>query len=210
MDAAGGVAADAGARAARVVERLDALWRIGLAAGTNRPGLGAGGQEAFELVAGWMRAAGLDVGHDAAGNLYGRLPGSAPELAEVWSGSHLDTPPDGGRFDGALGVLAALDAAESIAAAGGVSRGVTVVAFRMEEGCRFGRGVFGSRALCGMLEDDEADLLDADGVTLGEAFATLGLGALPTTGWLDPAPFAFVETHIEQGPALAALRAPLG
>jgi allantoate deiminase len=197
-------------RADRLLDRLDTLFEIGFVEGTNRPGLGAGEQRAFELVEGWMADAGLDPRTDAAGNLVGRCPGSEAGLAEVWSGSHLDTPPDGGRFDGALGVLAALDAAESIAAAGGVSRGVTVVAFRMEEGCRFGRGVFGSRALCGMLEDDEADLLDADGVTLGEAFATLGLGALPTTGWLDPAPFAFVETHIEQGPALAALRAPLG
>src|SRR5690349_17041325 len=112
MDAAGGVAADAGVRAARVEERLDALWRIGLAAGTNRPGLGDGEQEAFALVAGWMRGAGLEVSHDAAGNLYGRLPGADPGLAELWLGSHLDTPPDGGRFDGALGVLAALDVVE--------------------------------------------------------------------------------------------------
>src|SRR5215212_8812490 len=105
MDAAGGVAADAGARAARVVERLDALWEIGLGAGTNRPGLGDGEQQAFVLVAGWMREAGLTVAHDAAGNLYGRLPGADAELAELWVGSHLDTPPDGGRFDGALGVV---------------------------------------------------------------------------------------------------------
>ena len=63
------------------------------------------------------------------------------------TGSHLDTPPDGGRFDGALGVVAAFDAVEAIAADGGARRGLEVVAFRLEEGCRFGRGVFGSRAL---------------------------------------------------------------
>ena len=66
-----------------------------------------------------MREAGLEVSCDPAGNLYGRAAGGDPSLAEVWSGSHLDTPFDGGRFDGALGVLAALDVAEAIAASGG-------------------------------------------------------------------------------------------
>jgi hydantoinase/carbamoylase family amidase len=127
----------------------------------------------------------------------------------VWSGSHLDTPPDGGRFDGALGVVAALDAAEAIGATGGARRTLAIVAFRLEEGCRFGRGVFGSRAMTGLLEPDEADLRDADGISLGEAFAALGLGALPTTGWL-PALGCYVEAHIEQGPILAAAGAPLG
>ena len=84
------------------------------------------------------------------------------------------------------------------------------MAFRLEEGPRFGRGVFGSRAVCGQLEDDEGDLLDADGISLAEAFAALGYGELPRSGWLDPAPSAFVEAHIEQGPSLAAGGAPLG
>ncbi|MGN6378867.1 MAG: Zn-dependent hydrolase [Gaiellales bacterium] len=194
----------------RVLARLDALFEIGRAAGTNRPGLGAGEQRAFEMVAGWMEDAGLEVAHDPAGNLFGRLPGREPSLPEVWSGSHLDTPPDGGRFDGALGVVAALEAVAAIAAAGGALRTLGVVAFRMEEGCRFGRGVFGSRALCGQLERDEAALVDADGVSVGEAFARLGLGAMPAQGWLDPPPATFVETHIEQGPVLAAAGAPLG
>ena len=98
-------------RARRILDRLDTLFAIGHAAGTNRIGLGPGEQRAFELVAGWMEEAGLDVAFDAAGNVIGRLPGSEPDLPEVWSGSHLDTPPDGGRFDGALGTLLALDAA---------------------------------------------------------------------------------------------------
>lgn len=197
-------------RAGRILERLDALFEIGRAAGTNRPGLGAGEQRAHELVAGWMREAGLEVTRDLGGNLVGQLEGSEPELPEVWSGSHLDTPPDGGRFDGALGVLSALDAAEAIAADGPPRRGISVIAFRLEEGPRFGRGVFGSRAICGMLDDDEGDLLDADGVSLAEAFRALGLGELPTSGWLDPPPSCFVELHIEQGPTLAAAGLPLG
>jgi allantoate deiminase len=198
-------------RAARIVGRLDALFEIGRAAGTNRPGLGAGEQRAHDLVAGWMRDAGLDVSVDRAGNLFGRATGAEPELPEVWTGSHLDTPPDGGRFDGALGVVAGLDAAEAIAGSGGARRTVAVVAFRLEEGPRFGRGVFGSRAVVGRLDDDEADLVDADGITLGQAFATLGLGdALPDGPTAARLPGCFVEAHIEQGPSLAARGAALG
>jgi allantoate deiminase len=197
-------------RAARVLERLDTLFEIGRAAGTNRPGLSAGEQRAFELLAGWMREAGLDVTFDPGGNVVGRLVGREPALPEVWSGSHLDTPPDGGRFDGALGVLTALAAVEAMRADGPPRRSVAVMAFRLEEGPRFGRGVFGSRAVCGMLDDDEGDLLDADGISLAEAFAALGYGELPRAGWLDPPPACFVEAHIEQGPTLAAAGVPLG
>ena len=197
-------------RAQRILDRLDTLFAIGHAAGTNRVGLGPGEQRAFELVAGWMEEAGLDVAFDAAGNVVGRLRGSEPGLPEVWSGSHLDTPPDGGRFDGALGTLLALDAAEAMRVDGPPRRSVAAMAFRLEEGPRFGRGVFGSRAVCGMLDDDEGDLRDANGISLAAAFAALGYGELPTAGWLDPAPACFVEAHIEQGPTLAAAGVPLG
>ena len=197
-------------RAARIFERLDTLFEIGRDAGTNRPGLGAGEQRAFELVAGWMREGGLDVSFDPAGNVAGRLQGSELDLPEIWSGSHLDTPPDGGRFDGALGTLLALDAAEAIGAGALPRRTVAAMAFRLEEGPRFGRGYFGSRAVCGALDDDEGELVDSDGITLAQAFAALGYGELPTAGWLDPPPAAFVEAHIEQGPTLAAMGAPLG
>ena len=196
-------------RAGQVLGRLAELFEIGRQAGTNRAGLGEGEQRAHDLVASWMAEAGLAVEVDPAGNLIGRLPGSDPSAAEVWTGSHLDTPPDGGMFDGALGVVAGLDAAAAIGA-GSLRRTIAVVAFRLEEGCRFGRGVFGSRAMVGDIESDEGDLLDADGVSVAEAFAELGLGPLPTRGWADPPPACFVETHIEQGPALSAAGAPLG
>jgi allantoate deiminase len=196
-------------RAGQVLGRLAELFEIGRQAGTNRPGLGEGEQRAHDLVASWMAEAGLAVEVDPAGNLIGRLPGSDPSLAEVWTGSHLDTPPDGGMFDGALGVVAGLDAAAAIGA-GSARRTIAVVAFRLEEGCRFGRGVFGSRAMVGDIEPDEGDLLDADGISVAEAFAELGLGRLPTRGWADPPPACFLETHIEQGPALASAGAPLG
>ena len=98
---------DPAVTAARVEERLDALYRIGGGEGANRPALSEHEDAAHALVAGWMREAGLETGTDAIGNLYGRLPGREPGLAEIWCGSHLDSVPRGGRFDGALGVVAA-------------------------------------------------------------------------------------------------------
>ena len=128
----------------RVLERLEQLYAIGGGPGANRLGGSAAEDEAHELVAGWMREAGLEVERDAAGNLYGRLRGRRPELPEVWTGSHLDSVPAGGRFDGALGVVGGLEAVER---AGQQERTLTVVAFRDEEGCN-GPGCVGSRALC--------------------------------------------------------------
>jgi hydantoinase/carbamoylase family amidase len=123
-------------------------------------------------------------------------------LPEVWTGSHLDSVPGGGRFDGPLGVLGGLEAVRRI---GGQLRTLTVVAFRDEEGWRFGRGCFGSRALCGRLEPEELATRDAGGVMLGDAIGR----PVPAGGWLEP-PHAYVELHIEQGPVLAGLDAALG
>ncbi len=128
----------------RLLERLDQLYAIGGGPGANRLGGSAEEDEAHELAAGWMRKAGLEVERDAAGNLYGRLRGRRPELPEVWTGSHLDSVPAGGRFDGALGVIGGLEAVER---AGQQERTLAVVAFRDEEGWK-GPGCVGSRALC--------------------------------------------------------------
>jgi allantoate deiminase len=189
--------------AERVFARLEELYALG----ANRPGLSEAEAQACLLAAGWMEAAGLAVELDAAGNVYGRLVGSRPELPEVWTGSHLDTVPAGGRFDGALGVVAGI---EAVAALPSRERTVAVVVFRDEEGVRFGGGCFGSRALCGRLDPDELEKRDADGVSVGEALARLGLGAPPGQGWLDGRASCFVEAHVEQGPRLADAGVPLG
>ena len=118
--------------ASRILARLDELYAIGGGPGANRPHPGPGEDAAHELAAGWMRDAGLSVHVDADGNLFGR----AAERADVWVGSHLDTVPQGGRFDGALGVVAAIEVVES------AGRGCAV-AFRGEE-----VGCVGSRAVC--------------------------------------------------------------
>ena len=159
----------------RVLERLDRLYAIGGGPGANRLGGTRGEDEAHELVAGWMREARLEVEVDSAGNLFGRLRGRRPELPEVWTGSHLDSVPNGGRFDGALGVVGGLEAVERL---GQRDRTLVVIAFRDEEGCT-GPGCRGSRSLCsGRLDPVPAAFVELhveQGPQLEQAGAPLGV-----------------------------------
>jgi allantoate deiminase len=189
--------------------RLEALYAIDADRGANRPGLSAAEEDAHRLVADWMEAAGLDVGRDAAGNTFGRLRGADPTRREVWVGSHLDTVPHGGRFDGALGVVAAIHAVEQLRHVR-PARTIAVVAFRDEEGWRFGRGFFGSRAVCGQIEPADLEAQDDAGIRVDEALDALGIEG-PTPGRpTAPPPHAFVEAHVEQGPVLERAGAALG
>src|SRR3954470_5325305 len=158
----------------RVLERLDKLYAIGGGPGANRLGGTHEEDEAHELVAGWMREAGLEVEADPAGNLFGRLAGRRPELPEVWTGSHLDSVPNGGRFDGALGVVGGLEAVERL---GRRERTLGVIAFPAEEGGT-GPGCRGSRSLCsGRLVPMPAAFVELhieQGPQLEEAGAPLG------------------------------------
>jgi beta-ureidopropionase / N-carbamoyl-L-amino-acid hydrolase len=184
-----------------VFERLDELYAIGDGPGANRPHGSPAEDEAHELASGWMREAGLEVEVDRSGNLLGR----AGERPDVWVGSHLDSVPDGGRFDGALGVAAAFAVAEHAP--------IAVISFADEEGARFNTPTFGSRALAGRLDvDDAVDRVDEHGVTLGDAMAAAGvdpdgLGAAPE--WVERLA-GFLELHIDQTRDLAAARRPAG
>lgn len=153
------------ADAKRVLERLERLYEIGGGLGANRPAYSAGEDEAIELAAGWMAEAGLEVERDVDGNLIGRLSGRQPELPEVWTGSHLDSVPEGGRFDGALGVVAGLEAVERV---GRCERTLGVVSFRAEE-----VGALGSRAFC------------ASGATRPERFVELHIEQGPRLALAD-------------------------
>jgi allantoate deiminase len=195
-------------RAERAMQRLDLLARVGAdpaGGGVTRPGLSAVEDEAHALVAAWCEEAGMTVSRDAVGNLYAR-PAGAPVAGEVWTGSHVDTVPSGGRFDGALGVVAAVEAVAAVAAEL-PGAPLAVVVFRDEEGWRFGEGCFGSRCVAGLVERSELGRTDADGVSVAEALAALALPGPPVEVAL---PAAYVETHIEQGPVLAAADAALG
>ena len=114
--------------ASKLERRLDEIYAIGGGPGANRPGYSAEEDEAHRIVGEWMAAAGFEVEVDQDGNLLGRLVGTEPELPEVWSGSHLDSVPQGGRLDGPLGVLGALEALERL---GRRRRTLAVVAFRV-------------------------------------------------------------------------------
>src|SRR5947207_6126236 len=147
--------------ASRVLERLDELYAIGGGPGANRPGGSAGEDRAHELAAGWMEEAGLAVEIDAAGNLFGRTGDPS-----VLIGSHLDSVPQGGRFDGALGVVAGIEAVERAGAG-------AVVAFRDEE-----RGCVGSTAFAAAGGPRPAFFLELhveQGPVLERAGAPLGL-----------------------------------
>jgi acetylornithine deacetylase/succinyl-diaminopimelate desuccinylase-like protein len=122
----------------RILKRIERIYAIGGGPGANRVGGSQAEQDAHELVAGWLEEAGLSVEVDPDGTLLGRLLGDDADAAEVWVGSHLDSVPNGGRFDGVLGVLAGLEAVERV---GRRRRTLAVVAFRDEE-----RGFTGSRA----------------------------------------------------------------
>jgi acetylornithine deacetylase/succinyl-diaminopimelate desuccinylase-like protein len=156
-------------KAKRARERLDALYSLGGGPGANRPGGSDAEQQACELTAGWMAEAGLEVAWDSVGNVVGRLVGSRPELPELWTGSHLDSVPAGGKFDGALGVVAGLEAASRV---GRSERTLAVVVFRDEE-----RGCAGSRAFVarGPLPGRYVEVHVEQGPVLERAGAPLGV-----------------------------------
>src|SRR2546423_14747167 len=108
----------------RVLDRLEELYAIGGGVGANRVGGSEGEDRAHELAEDWMREAGLEVEVDAVGNLIGRTADAA-----VWTGSHLDSVPSGGKFDGALGVVAAIEAVERVGKGAAVGVGEQEAAF---------------------------------------------------------------------------------
>ncbi|MEM7222436.1 MAG: M20 family metallo-hydrolase [Pseudomonadota bacterium] len=187
----------------RLLDDLEALSHFGRLpeGGLDRPAYSPAYREAIDWLAGRFETAGLAVRMDPAGNLIGRLgPAEGPA---VLSGSHVDAVPSGGFYDGALGVLAALECARTLAERGGVPRPLEIVAFADEEGAFL--GLTGSRAMVGQVEQEEvASAVGRDGQPFTEALARFGL---EPTAFLKaarpPQDFAgYLELHIEQGPVL--------
>jgi allantoate deiminase len=168
-------------------------------------------QASVDHVARWLREEGLEVRHDAVGNLWGVLRGTEPGPSMV-TGSHLDTVVDGGRLDGAVGVIAAYLALRALKASlGPPRRTLEVLAVCDEEASRFHSNFWGSRAIAGLIEPGEAEAIrDPDGVTLADAMRSCGLDpdAIGQARRRDIE--AFVELHIEQGPVLERARVPVG
>jgi N-carbamoyl-L-amino-acid hydrolase len=200
---------------ARLWGRLMTLAEIGAtpAGGVNRQALTEGEIEAWRLVVGWAQQAGLEPSTDPAGNLFLTLRGTDPQAAPLLVGSHLDSQPTGGRFDGAAGVLAALEVAVAMAERGQKrARDIVVVAWMNEEGCRFAPGMMGSEAFCGVRTIVEIRAVkDAAGISVSEALDKLH-ASFPDVPMRPPGfvPSHYLELHIEQGPILEAQARAIG
>ncbi|CUV01918.1 MAG: M20 family metallo-hydrolase [SAR202 cluster bacterium] len=160
-----------------------------------------------------MQEAGLETRIDAAGNIIGRRAGSDDNLPAIALGSHTDTVPKGGKYDGALGVMGAIEVIRTLEEQGHRTRHpLEVIDFTNEEGTRFHRWLVGSRSMSGLLEQEDLDALDDDGLSLGPCIADIG-GDLSRIGEAVRSPgelAAYFELHIEQGPYLHQSGNPIG
>jgi N-carbamoyl-L-amino-acid hydrolase len=175
--------------------------------GVNRPCLSDLDRQARRLLIGWAKDIGLSVSVDPLANLFLRLEGSDPTAAPVLTGSHMDSQPNGGRFDGIWGVIAGLEAVQAIVDSGAKpKRAIEVVAWTNEEGGRFAPGCMGSMAWAGFKPADTWDAVtDKDGTTWADALREhLAAEADLPRRALGSTPFAYLEAHIEQGPRLEA------
>ena len=193
--------------------KLGAFRGVDGAEGVNRACLTPLDREARRLLIGWGEAIGLSPSVDALGNLFLRAEGRVPGLAPVLAGSHMDSQPAGGRFDGIWGVVAALEAVQALREAGvETQRPIEVVAWTNEEGGRFAPGCMGSMAYSGHSAPETWDAVtDSQGTTFGEALREhLAAEADLPRRALGGAPHAYVEAHIEQGPQLEAAGLDIG
>ena len=197
---------------ARLWESLMEMAKIGATpkggvarlAGTELDGQGR------DLFVKWAEDAGCTVTVDKVGNIFARRPGSDPSRLPVMSGSHLDTQPTGGRFDGIYGVLGALEVVRTLNDAG-VETGapIEVAVWTNEEGSRYSPAMMGSGVFAGVFGLDEVLAKTADdGGILGQDLKAIGYAGEETPG--DHPVAAYFEAHIEQGPILEAADLPIG
>jgi len=199
----------------RLWQRLMRLAEIGATpkGGVDRQALSEGETEAWRLVIGWAREAGLVAETDTAANLFLIWKGSNPSLPPLMAGSHLDSQPTGGKFDGAFGVMAALEAVTVLAAAGlRPERDVVVVAWMNEEGSRFAPGMMGSEAFAGVRSIETIrSVKDAKNISTG-AEIDRQLAAFPDLARrpLGFPLFTYIEPHIEQHTLLEQAQKAIG
>jgi allantoate deiminase len=199
----------------RLEERINELAEIGkiVETGVCRLALSKEDRQGVELVKRWMEEAGLEARIDHFGNLIGRWEGENPEAPILMLGSHIDSQPYGGRFDGVIGVLGALEVVQTMKEQNFVPKmPIEVIAFCDEEGCRFNKGLFGVRGILGKLEEGELERTDKDGVTRRQALIEFGCDPdrFKESEYAEGSISAFLEMHIEQGPVLEKNNLPVG
>jgi allantoate deiminase len=198
-------------RATEVIARCCRLARFSEDQGsTRRTFLSAPMRSCHQEIAGWMSHFGAEVRIDAAGNLRGFYPGAESRAPRLLLGSHLDTVPNAGAYDGVLGVALAVAVLESLEGRR-LPFGIEVVGFSEEEGVRFGVPFIGSRALTGRLDRELLRRQDEHGVSVRDAIENFGLDPreIPKAA-LGGDILGYIEFHIEQGPVLETLKRPLG
>lgn len=197
----------------RLWQNLMEMAKIGAITndGVCRLALSEKDKQGRELFTQWCLDAGMSIRVDAIGNLFARREGAEPNLPAVVLGSHLDTQPEGGRFDGVYGVLAGLEVVSALNDQNiQTKRAIEVVSWTNEEGARFTPAMLGSSVYTGLFDLNETlQNTDDDGVSIAQALDEMGyetLCAVPPSEW----PFAYLEAHIEQGPILENANIDIG
>lgn len=192
--------------AARLWDSLDQMAQIGpgIAGGNNRQTLTDADSEGRHLFARWCRDADMTMGVDTMGNMFATRAGTDPKALPVYMGSHLDTQPTGGRYDGVLGVLGALEVVRSLNDLGiQTKHPIVVTNWTNEEGARFAPAMLASGVFAGLHTEDYAkSRRDPDGKAFGEELARIGWVGDEKVGARKI--HAMFELHIEQGPILEA------
>ena len=199
---------------ARLNDHLNALGAIGRDEfGMQRVAFSRQDVAGRDYVSDLMRGAGMSVRIDPAGNIIGRTEGADPTLPAIVLGSHTDTVPSGGAYDGALGVIGAIEVVEALRDAGHTPRHpIEVIVFTNEEGTSFHRWLLGSRAVAGLWEPEDFAAVADDGATLTDTLPNIG-GNISRIerARRRPEEFAcYFELHIEQGPTLHRGGFPIG
>lgn len=199
----------------RLQDKIEALNKIGKLGetGVRRLALSKEYREGIDLVKTWMDEIGLKTRVDHFGNLFGRLEGKDPNAPVVMIGSHIDSQPNGGRFDGTIGVLGALETVQTMIESNHTPEvPIEIVAFCDEEGFRFNTGVFGSRGITGKWTEDDLKRSDQDGMSRRDALIEFGAdpNRLKESEYAKGSIASFIEMHIEQGPVLEAKNLPVG
>ena len=198
----------------RLIERFAGLTEPDSGPGVTRLAYTPLERRAHRVFGERMEELGLTVHTDAAGNTVAERPGTEPGLPALGTGSHLDSVPHAGSFDGIVGVVGALEVARTLVEARTEHRHpMRFVVFAAEEGARFGQACLGSRLAAGLTAvEDLRRLSDTDGVTAADAMTASGLEPddVGTARWHPEQWAGFVELHIEQGSVLESLQLPIG